>query len=70
MVLTDNEYYAERARAARNLFFKKERRYVHDEIGFNYRMSNLQAALGVAQLEKIDVNLEKNVILESYIKKG
>jgi perosamine synthetase len=58
MVLTDDEYLAERCRLARNLFFRPERRYVHDELGFNYRMSNLQAAVGVAQLEKIDEHLK------------
>ena len=34
--------------------FQAEQRFVHDEIGWNYRMTNLQAALGVAQLERID----------------
>jgi len=42
-----------------NLCFKKGQRYVHDELGWNYRMTNLQAALGVAQLEKIDTHIEK-----------
>lgn len=59
MILTDNPLLAERSRAAKNLFFKKERRYVHDELGYNCRMSNLQAAVGVAQLEKIDEHLAK-----------
>ena len=57
IVLTNNEYYAERCRRARNLFFMPERRYVHEELGFNYRMSNLQAAVGVAQFEKIEEHL-------------
>ena len=54
MVLTDDEQLAARCRLARNLFFKPERRYVHDEIGYNFRMTNLQAAVGVAQLERLD----------------
>jgi perosamine synthetase len=54
MVLTDDERLAERCRSLRNLCFKAERRFVHDELGFNYRMSNLQAAVGVAQLERLD----------------
>lgn len=58
MVLTDDPQLAERSQAAKNLFFKKERRYIHDELGYNYRMSNLQAAVGVAQLEKIDEHLK------------
>lgn len=54
MVLTDDDCLAERCRSLRNLCFKPPRRFVHDEIGWNYRMSNLQAALGVAQLERLD----------------
>lgn len=54
MLLTDDAALAERSRELRNLFFKPERRFVHDELGWNLRMSNLQAALGVAQLERLD----------------
>ncbi len=57
MILTDDDMLAERCRGARNLFFKPERRYVHDEIGSNFRMTNMQAALGCAQLEKIEEHL-------------
>jgi perosamine synthetase len=53
MVLTDDETLAERCRSLRNLCFQKKR-FVHDELGWNLRMSNLQAALGVAQLERLD----------------
>lgn len=58
MILTDDDKLADRCRGARNLFFKAERRYVHDEIGSNFRMTNLQAAIGCAQLEKIDEHIE------------
>src|SRR6185295_3669321 len=44
---------AERCRSLRNLCFQK-RRFVHEELGWNFRMSNVQAALGVAQLERLD----------------
>ena len=54
MVLTSDEKMAERARSYRNLCFKSEERFLHDELGYNFRMTNLQAALGVAQLERID----------------
>ena len=54
MIVTDNEVIAERCRSLRNLCFKPEKRFVHDELGFNFRMTNLQAALGVAQLERLD----------------
>ena len=52
MVLTDELALAERCRSLRNLCFQ-EKRFVHEELGWNFRMSNLQAALGVAQLERL-----------------
>src|SRR5262249_12647757 len=59
MVLTNNADIAERCRWLRNLAFDAERRYIHHELGWNLRMSNLQAAVGVAQLERIDEFLHK-----------
>jgi len=59
IILTDNKTFADRCKSLRNLCFKPERRFVHDELGWNYRMSNIQAAVGVAQLEKIDQHIEK-----------
>ena len=59
MVVTDDAALAERCRALRNLFFGKERRFVHEELGWNFRISNLQAAVGVAQLERLDDFLER-----------
>lgn len=54
MVVTNDASLAEKCRSLRNLCFDKERRYIHDEMGWNYRMTNLQAAIGVAQLERLD----------------
>lgn len=54
IVLTDSERIAEKSRMHRNLCFSSERRFKHEEMGYNYRMSNLQAAVGVAQLERLD----------------
>ncbi len=59
MIATDNVELAERCRSLRNLCFQTKRRFVHDELGFNYRLTNLQAALGLAQLEKMDEFVEK-----------
>ena len=59
MILTDNEELAKRCRSLINLCFKKTRRFVHDELGYNFRMSNLQAAVGVAQLEKIGQTIQR-----------
>jgi perosamine synthetase len=54
MVLTDDDRLADRLRLLRNLAFRSDRRFLHEELGFNFRITNLQAALGVAQLERID----------------
>ncbi len=54
MVLTDDERLAEKLRSLRNLCFQRERRYYHEELGFNFRLTNLQAALGAAQLKRME----------------
>ncbi len=54
MILTDSDELAEKCRGLRNLCFVPERRFVHEELGWNMRMTNMQAALGVAQLERLD----------------
>ncbi len=54
MIVTDSDHLAEHCRSLRNLCFKAERRFVHDRLGWNLRMTSLQAALGVAQLERLD----------------
>ena len=58
MVLTDDDRLAERCRSLRNLCFQPKKRFVHEELGYNFRMTNLQAALGVAQLERLDEFVE------------
>ena len=59
MVLTSDDAMAERAASYRNLCFRSERRFYHTELGYNFRMTNLQAALGVAQLERIGEFVDK-----------
>jgi perosamine synthetase len=59
MVLTDDPVLAEKARSLRNLCFRPEKRFYHTELGNNFRLTNLQAALGLAQLERIDEIIEK-----------
>lgn len=54
MLVTDDEHLAQRCRSLRNLCFQPQKRFVHEELGWNMRMSNLQAAIGVAQLERLD----------------
>ena len=54
MLVTDEDRLAEGCRSLRNLCFQPERRFVHEQLGWNLRMTNLQAALGLAQLERLD----------------
>lgn len=60
MIMVDDPELAERCRKLRNLAFEsKGRRFIHNELGWNYRMTNMQAALGLAQLEKIEHHIIK-----------
>jgi perosamine synthetase len=54
MIVTDDWNVAEKCRKLRNLYFEPERRFVHHDFGWNYRMTNLQAAVGLAQLESLE----------------
>jgi perosamine synthetase len=54
MLVCDDPDLAERCRSLRNLCFQAKKRFVHEELGWNYRMTNLQAAVGLAQLERLD----------------
>ena len=54
MVLTNRDDWAERLKSYRNLCFQQKQRFLHEEIGHNYRFTNIQAALGLAQLEQIE----------------
>lgn len=64
MVVTNNKQLAEKAKALGSLAYGgKENRFFHTAIGFNYRLSNVLAALGCAQLQKIEqiINLKRNI---------
>jgi perosamine synthetase len=53
MITTNNKKLYEKSKSLRNLCFGKQDRFNHDDIGWNYRMTNLQASLGVSQLKRI-----------------
>lgn len=54
MIVTNDEMVADFAKRLKDQAFSRERRFLHTDIGFNYRMTNVQAAIGLAQLEHID----------------
>ena len=66
MVVTDDEQLAERCKLLRNLCFRKDVRYIHDEISDNYRFTNLQAAVGLAQLERLNEFVAKKRYMGRY----
>jgi len=73
MVLTNNKKYYDKCRYLRNMSYSltKPRTYEHDEIGFNYRMTNLQAAIGLAQTELADkyraMRIENNRLYKKFL---
>ena len=67
MIITDNEKLAEKAKYITTQAKNDPIRYIHDEIGYNFRLTNIQAALGVAQLEKLPQFLDyKKTIHKKY----
>jgi len=70
MVMTNDEAIYNRVKNVRNLFFDSERRYIHEEIGSNFRMTNMQAAVGLAQLEHISWTLQRKREIGAIYQKG
>jgi len=67
MIVTDNETWAKRARYLTTQAKDDPLEYIHNEIGYNYRLTNIQAAMGVAQLEKLEEYIAaKRKIAEAY----
>ena len=67
MVLTDDDSLAQRMRDRRTLCFGHKERFCHEDRGWNFRMTNLQAAMGCAQLETIDQHLKrKQQLMTAY----
>lgn len=69
MILTDNEEYAKRARYLTTQAKDDKVRYIHNEIGYNYRLTNIQAALGLAQLEQLPKYLKTKKENYTFYKK-
>ncbi len=59
MIVTNNDKVAAHARLLKDMAHSPQKRFLHKEIGFNFRMTNLQAALGVAQLEEVKKYIQK-----------
>ena len=70
MIVTDNEELAEKMRVLRDHGMDPKRRYWHSVLGYNYRMTNIQAALGVAQMERINQIIKQKRINATLYSKG
>ena len=70
MLTTDDAALAARCRKLRDHAMPPERRYWHDEVGFNYRMTNLQAAVGLAQMERIDDFISRKRLVAEWYAEG
>jgi len=67
MIVTDDPELADAARSLRNLCFQSQRRFYHEHLGFNFRLTNMQAALGCAQLARMDeIVARKRAIAGEY----
>ena len=70
VIATDSDEVAEKARQLRNLAFLPERRFVHEELGWNYRLGSLQAALGLSQMKRLDeVIAARRAIAKRYLER-
>jgi len=70
ILVTNDAALAERARFLRDHAMDPVRRYYHPEIGFNYRMTNIQAAIGCAQLEQAETILERRKTIAAAYQAG
>jgi len=70
MLVTNNKKIYEKAKKLKDLNFNLRKRFIHDGIGFNYRMTNLQAAVGLAGLEKIDKSIKYKRKMADYYNKN
>ena len=70
MVLTDDDELAKLLRSRRNLCFGRQQRFLHEDRGWNFRMTNMQAAIGCAQLERIDEFIRRKLEMASKYNDG
>ncbi len=69
MITTNDQILHDRAKYLRDHAMSKTKRYWHTELGYNYRITNIQAALGLAQLHRIDSIIKKKMKIFSWYKK-
>ena len=70
MIVTNSKYISDRCKSLRNICFNKKRRFLHYDLGWNYRLTNLQAAVGLAQLERLNSFVKKKRIIGRFYNKN
>lgn len=68
MALTDNEELAEKMRLLRSFGMDKKEKFFHPVLGFNYKMSDIHAAIGLVQLQKLDFYIKRRRSNIKYLK--
>ena len=66
MISTSNLKFYNKIKSLRNLCFGKKNRFNHDDIGWNYRITNMQAAIGISQLKRLDTIVKKKIEIGNY----
>lgn len=69
MIVTNNRSFAEKVRMLRDHGASKKRKFYHPKLGFNYRMTNLQAALGLAQMNRINEFIDRKIEIAALYEK-
>ena len=69
MISTNNLSIYKKCKSLRNLCFGEKNRFNHEDIGWNYRMTNIQAALGISQLNRLDSTVRKKMFIGKYYHK-
>lgn len=70
MITTDDESFFNEARLLRDHAMKADQKYWHEKVGYNYRMTNLQAALGLAQLKRIEELIAKKRLIFTWYRRN
>jgi len=66
MISTNNLSLYNKCKSLRNLCFGKSQRFNHDDIGWNYRITNIQATLGISQLKRLNSTVKKKMLIGKY----
>lgn len=70
MVVTNDPSLATLARKFKDLYHSEQRRFIHERVGYNYRLTNLQAAIGLGELEHIEEYVKKKIAIADRYNKA